>query len=475
MELDNPDGSTFPHEVAVMPDSSHLIKNIRGALFSYDFMISEESFEKAKIQYGLSTRLVSKKHIEYLDNFQKDKTYKYAPNLHTEDLQVSGYKKMRVSPAQNVCSEEVATGLRMVQYHHSPPPGMNMLTTAYAMDMLGKWYSFASSRSSKLALSLGNPQAYQEAIKFLEEFMELISGLTFVCQSGNQQKPIQAGVRMWTAGILFLAKYYLEDVKLHFFLCGRISSDCIENYFSQMRRRHPCPTGLEFQRGFKALLILQHTKPSKHGNHSEDDTDWYTSLKDVKAMALDKVDLDAESEECVILLGDKVVKEFSQENGLAYVVGYFLKKTICTKSASACVKCQEVLTTDQATMDFQTLIANKEYVQGKLILPSLVAYKTFSFCESSFNLNVEKIKTGDIKEEEFVDSLVKAIPGIQPEFPKCHLKQLVKRFVKIRLHFWLEQGTIEMAGSREFLTLEDNSGYASKTMGAKYMTTFKRH
>ena len=277
---------------------------------------------------------------------------------------------------------------------------------------------------------------------------------------------------MHTAGILYLAKYYLEEKKFQYFLCGRISSDCIENYFSQMRRRHPCPTGMEFLRGFKALLILQHTKPNKHGNHNEDDTDWYTSLKDVKAMELDKLDVDVDSEECLVILGDKIVKEFSQENGLTYVVGYFLKKTICT--TSSCDKCKEVLTTDKPTMEFQTLIANKEFVQGKLTLPSLVAYKTFSFCESSFNLNADKIRTGKVSEEEFVDSLVKTIPNVHPEFPKCHLKLLVKRFTKIRLHFWLEQRTLEMAHSREYLNLEDNSGYASKTMGAKYMTSFKR-
>ena len=279
---------------------------------------------------------------------------------------------------------------------------------------------------------------------------------------------------MHTAGILYLAKYYLEEKKFQYFLCGRISSDCIENYFSQMRRRHMCPTGMEFQSGFKALFILQHMRPNKHGNHREDCTDWYTSLKDVKALELQNVDLDLDEdpEECKVVLGNNSEQEFSQSNGLAYLCGYILSKTVCAKPA--CSNCKEVLTDVVPTLGFQTLIANKELKQGKLTLPSLVAHDTFSFCESTFNENAEKIKIGEVTEAALVNSLVNSIPSTHPQFPTCHLRDIVKRFVKIRLHFWLEQKTIEMSNSKDYMDLENNSGFASKTMGAKYMSTFTR-
>ena len=141
------------HEVYVMNDNSHLEKNIRGGLFSYDFLLSAKTVK----ENNLPGNVVSLRHIVMLHEFQKNNMFKYAPKLDDRCFPKPGYQRMKVDPAVDcVFSEDVAAGLRMlVSEHHYP---QELLVTAFFIKKAAMYHSYSSSRNSKFAFHLGKEE-----------------------------------------------------------------------------------------------------------------------------------------------------------------------------------------------------------------------------------------------------------------------------------------------------------------------------
>ena len=64
-------------EIAIFPDCSHLLKNMRNGLLKHDFVISKEIQKK----YNLPTNIISRHHIYYLKDYQDKNTWKITPKL----------------------------------------------------------------------------------------------------------------------------------------------------------------------------------------------------------------------------------------------------------------------------------------------------------------------------------------------------------------------------------------------------------
>ena len=460
------------HNVVVFSDVNHLLKNIRNRFQDYNFIFSEATYEKFRETHGLVSRVISIDHIKALYDFQLARHLKYAPRVREKCFPKGSFEKMDVGPAIALLSRETAAALRILVRDHGFPP--EFLTTALFCELVGRWYDIMSSRSSSYCFSLANEDKYDEVIQYLQDFVELFSQLTFATKSGEQQKPFQAGVKLSTKSMIDMCDYYLRVNSFHFLLGGRFTSDAIENFFSQVRRRNRAPTPMEFMRAFRALLILHHMKPAKHGSYMHDDTSnkWLTTLKDVRKVELAKAaELEAEraNQDCddmevwEMIIGDKMVKDFAEECSLAHVIGYLLKKTICTKSK--CADCQETFTMEKNNgADWQTLLIEKCYTPDALTFPSEVAYRIFSMCEASFLENVRNILLIDDFVDELVGQIYPKVIEAHPQIPQCHLKLLLKRFFKIRVHFLARQLTIQAKGSDIFQDLKRDAGYASKSM-----------
>ena len=465
------DGSIFENEVVVLPDSSHLLKNTRNALMSYNFVFDDEFVKK----HNLPSNTVDLNHIKELNEFQRGKSWLYAPKLNDGCFPRGSYEKMRVSPAANLLSRDVASGLRMLVKSHDYPK--EMLTTAKFCELTGEYWDAVSSRSTKqCALSLANVEKHEEKIAKLQEYSEMMSGLSFQCKTGGQEKPIQAGTNLLVKGLIDLDRFFLTEQGLPFLLLGRFSSDAIENYFSMVRARNRAPTAVEHLRAFKALLVLKQLKPNKKGNCTLDDEshtgNWLTDLNDVKQLLeMDKLD-DEDHEPFPILIGDKLVKDFDQENSMANALGYMLKKTILKQSL--CEDCQEFFISKDTNLDCHTFIEERAWREGSLTLPSLEAYKLFSFLESSFGLNSERIKLEEITAEAFVNKFFTTVLNMFPgKIPLCHFYTLIKRFISMRLHFWSEQQTKIEKSAKKYKESEANSAFASRSMGGHFMSTYK--
>ena len=419
-------------------DVCHILKNIRNAFAYKGFRLDDETVRREK----LPSPFVKWDHIKIIHDYQKDKEHKIHPGISEKTFEALGpFTKMNVGPAVNVFSLTTADILEFGVSNLGFPDECR--TTAFAIRMIARWFNLMSSRSSRYCFTLAEKGNYLENIQFLMDFMVFFDSLTVVKEHGDKEQYIQMNARLSTMSMIMTAEYYLQERGMEFLLGGRFTSDCIENFFSQIRKRVAAPTPLQFKYAFRALLLLNHMKPSKKGAYLEDDhsSSWLTELGHIRQLRLDHIaERDEDSDVYEVLIGDREMKDFAEENALRYLIGYLFKKTICNYGESKCAKCEEAFTQDHCeASDTEKLIMQRCYTPDALCIPTEYAYKIFSMVESTFLLNVS-----NMNKKGFFDNLLEKLSTtttnmFKADLPTCHWELLLRRFLKIRMIFWTRQ------------------------------------
>ena len=148
---------------------------------------------------------------------------------------------MKVSGALNFFSNSVKAGLHYLV--ECEGYSKDLLTTAWFIGMINKWFDLMSSRHPIMALSNVNESCYKQAILHLEQVIRVFHEIRIGVNA--KWKPVQTGVILSTTSILNLQSNYLA--KGHrFLLTSRFTQDCLENLFSSIRLKNPVPTALDF-------------------------------------------------------------------------------------------------------------------------------------------------------------------------------------------------------------------------------------
>ena len=449
------------HKILVFADVPHILKNVRNSMIQYDFILPQEVMDHNP---ELVSNLVVWNHIEQLHDFQKRKGLKLQPGINDSCFPGGNFDKMKVYPAYHTLSRATADALELCVNEFDKPK--EWLTTAHFCRLMGRWFELMTSRDPNSCFSLNDMDKYSAHIEWLEWFRDdFFLKLTNTGRTGNQEKPYHKGVWLSTTSMIQHCDYYLKEKNFKFLLGGRFGSDCLENYFSQVRRRHRAPTPLYFRYCFKALIVLHHMKHVKKASYEEDDgcQNWLTELQDIKRLQLEKQLWDEDQDIFDIVIGDRIEKELDQEMILNYVVGYMFKKTIC--SVSYCEKCKDQFTQEFCdASDELKLIVMKCYTPDALTIPSKFGYQLFSMVESTFLENMDSIMEGH---EKYIDCLIaklsEKIKSLNPSMLTCHLDLLLRRFIKIRMHFHCRQLTVDAKNNGDFHKAESASGYSSKS------------
>ena len=427
-------------------------------LSKHDFILPEEFVKSEKLE----SPFVKWKHIEELGKFQKDHHNKIQPGINEKTFDLGPFAKMHVGPAVNALSRPTGAALEIMVEHHDYPEEYK--TTAFFANMMGRWFDLMSSRNPGHCFSNGEKGKYVENIQFLIDFMRMFDNLKFVKHLGDNEQYIQMNVRLTTMSMITHTEYYLNVRGLKFLLGGRFGSDCVENFISQVRRRMTTPTTLNFKYAFRALLIVNHMKPSKSSSYFEDDhtSKWFTELEHIRNLKMSFEDDDEDRNVFEVLIGDRVTKDFSEENALRYLIGYLFKKTIC--SESKCQVCLDAFVKEHCdATETEILVFKRCYTPDALVMVTEYAYKIFSMVESTFMANLAKMEN-----EKFMDALVEKVVIttknlFQADLPTCHWTLLIKRFFKIRVYFWARKLTVDAKSSPDFEEAKKSAGHASKT------------
>lgn len=426
-------------------------------LAKYPFVLPDDLVRREKLE----SPLVQWKHIVELGKHQKKHQHKMQPGINDKTFDLGPFSKMHVGPAVNALSRATGAVLELMVDQLEYPAEFK--TTAFFCNMMGRWFDLMSSRNPGHCFSLGEKGNYLENIQFLMDFMEMFDSLHLVKEHGDNEQLIQQNVRLTTTSMIMTAEYYLHERGFKFLLGGRFGSDCVENFISQVRRRMTTPTALNFKYAFRALLIVNHMKPSKSSSYFEDEnsSNWLTELEHIRNLKMSFDDEDEDRNVFEVLIGDRVTKDFSEENALRYLIGYLFKKTIC--SESKCQVCLDAFVKEHCdATESEILVFKRCYTPDALVMVTEYAYKIFSMVESSFLLNLASIDN-----ERFFDALVDKLVittknMFEADLPTCHWTLLIKRFLKIRVYFWVRKLTMDAKESPEFQAAKKEAGHASK-------------
>ncbi|KAH9364878.1 hypothetical protein HPB48_018179 [Haemaphysalis longicornis] len=119
------------------------------------------------------------------------------------------------------------------------------LTTAWFVERVYRWFTLMTSRYIGTAMSMFKPDAHDEAVAFLKEFMEIFAHVSI--KKSNQRDQFKART-------------------------SRLTQDALENLFSCIRSRHPVPRALEFKLMLRLIMLSQFFKPSRKGSYDIDDS-----------------------------------------------------------------------------------------------------------------------------------------------------------------------------------------------------------
>lgn len=456
------------HDIVVFADPAHGIKSQRNMFFNHKSITMSEKFRK---KYNLKSGKIDWNVIKKLINYQSGKELKIAPHLKDHMLVLGTYSKMNVGIAKKILSRDTGAAIEWLVKHENWPE--TDLATAKFCNLHGYWYDILSERGTTgLAFSLKNEEKHTEVIEFLQEFMEFIGGLKY---EKNQVglKPVQKGILMSTTSIIWLQDFMLNKMKVDFFRAGKILGDAIESFHGDVRAINSNPTALNYKRYCKSLSVIQVMANLKRGRSYEEETsNFLTQLKDFRKLQEENMaQEDKEDEQLLEASYTENPSNISEAASLAYLGGYVLFKTICTKSK--CQNCKKIYVSDHEDQpeEVNSLISFKEYKQGKLVTPSPVGNRLMEALESLFRTNREKFKRKKNQLTNISTLVIDQLTKDFPDLPKCHLSLIVTRFMKIRLLFWGDQITKELKAIHKKSLV--TASYASKSTRAKTASQLK--
>jgi len=175
------------------------------------------------------------------------------------------------------------------------------LTTAWFLQTVNDWFDAMNARFP-LALMFKSSFAKVETLKMV---CDLFHNLHFGGRDG--WKPIQTRVRLSISTILGLYNDLVVDGKYKYLMTGRLTQNCVENLFSQIRSRgdsHPKPVHLRHCIRLISLSQYMHVSSASSYEH-DSDTYFLDFLKSSAQKSNDVTDDDEETlvaEDCCALL-----------------------------------------------------------------------------------------------------------------------------------------------------------------------------
>ena len=414
----------------VMADVPHLVKNLRSMLCKHDITLSQAVVEK----FCLPSDTVSIKPLEALANFQGDLDLKLAPKFHMGLLHPKHFNKMKVSHAMNVFSMATASGLNFLVEQENFPAAFK--TTAWFILQVNHWFDLMSSRHPVLALSKEKPEKFEEAVKFLSHFAEMIGSCKFGVK--GDWKPVQSGIRLSTQSILQLCEDVLSSSP--FLLTSRFTQDCLENLFSSIRFKNPVPTPLELKRALKLISVGQFLKAASTGGYKVDDSEYLADFLSVHPVVSSP---EEEFHEVVICeFTSSPALSVAEEASLYYLAGYCVQSL--NKQHQLCPIClctaQLEATVDLASISSLTCL--KEYRQHALFHCSV---DVFFVCRAVEHV-IRQLQPSlgnrlQISKSSILNNCENSPDIVATSFPECHdfKAKLLAKFVNVRLQIICKQ------------------------------------
>ena len=212
-----------------------------------------------------------------------------------------------------------------------------------------------------------------------------------------------------------------------FVLTAQLTSECIENLFSQVRSKNPVPSAKEVKANLRAVSIAQFLTKKKGANYSFDNGDFLADFLNVPAHegAQEEVEENEEIENNPNLRVDLTRQE---EDILYYVCGWVLKGV--RDNNKVCDQCVKSVLSVSSAEGSASLLQEKDFTGESLVLVSADIFGMFLEAENLF-------QSFDLTGKDLLKSLVSSqLAKCQTDIAlNCHdiVKKMLTKFFRFRL------------------------------------------
>lgn len=249
-------------------DAPHLLKNLRTALVNNKIIILPQNFAE---MYELSSCIVKCSHVEELVAEQENLTFKLAPKLDSQVVTITNFNKMRVNKATALYNRDVSSALQFIAKERNIN---EYKVTALFIEIVSKWFNMVTSRTSLIALGRiegeeKSHKKFDESIKFLKSIIDLFCNIKIGVD--GKFKPVQCGIMLTTTSFIELTNYLINERGYLYVLGARFTQDCVENLFSNIRKKFPVPNALQFKQCLKIHSVSQYLQVLPNTNYEQDE------------------------------------------------------------------------------------------------------------------------------------------------------------------------------------------------------------
>ncbi|KAL5246115.1 hypothetical protein ACI65C_013523 [Semiaphis heraclei] len=247
------------HNIFIMPDICHLLKNLKSSLLKNDIILPKEYCENE----GLSSQVVKGSFVVSLWEYEinSNKELRSLHHLKREDMWPSNFEKMHVGAAIRFFSLKTAAAIELAVKLNVLPS--DAITTAHFIRLIQEWFSLTTSKVRKTSITKRNKEKKYD---FLLKIITITENTVF----GHGWKPLNAGIIMATLSIIGICETLFNN-GFDFVLCHRLTQDAIENIFSQIRRKAGAtPTAFQCLQALKLISTSQFLSDVDRSNYCND-------------------------------------------------------------------------------------------------------------------------------------------------------------------------------------------------------------
>ncbi len=250
------------HEIYVLPDACHILKNLKTAVLSGTIELPEEYVSI----YELKGSTVDGSHIWKLWKAEigAAKEMRLLYHLTKDDMEPDNFAVMHVGSAVRFFSVKTAAAIETAIKLHLLPETAQ--ATAHFIRKIAQWFDLLSSRYVKTSITRRNKD---NKYRQLEQMSYLFKNMK-IGVKGWKWKPLNCGMQLICISLIDICNFLFEN-NYNFILLSRFSQDALENIFSQVRKRvGMVPNALEVLKALKLISISQFISDVKRTNYMND-------------------------------------------------------------------------------------------------------------------------------------------------------------------------------------------------------------
>lgn len=252
-----------------------------------------------------------------------------------------------------------------------------------------------------------------------------------------------------TKSVIELTKYLINERGYFYVLAGRLSQDCVENVFSNIRKKFPVPNALQFKQSLKILMVSQYLQTLQNTSYEQDEGSFIADFLRRPAKTNNPDQFEEISPVLPPGIKNKIIGISKKElNSLYGICGYII--TSVSKLTKVCKQCIDSAgsTTYDASLRYSRLLRLRCYKPNTLFFVYDEIFTFFYRMEIEMRRYLPYLKYAKV---DFIKFYVAKMKHIKCDtLLNCHniFDKIMKRYILFRVKIECKKGKLNAHNSK---------------------------